>query len=146
MAKNVLFKTKLNIQNALITWLMTSFPFFGHEKISSRTLLSRKFSLPCDRSFTLYSPRPSLPTISLMFITHLNFNAGRQLVIFKCPTQLKLQICYLYLTHRRNLVTATKKNQFGNSHVTDDVITLDVTWEDILWQMLSSCGLTVFYV
>ena len=30
--------------------------------------------------------------------------------------------------------------------MTDDVMTLDVTWEDILWQMLSSCGLTVFYV
>ena len=33
-----------------------------------------------------------------------------------------------------------------NSHVTDDVITLDVTCEDILWQMLPRCGLTVFYV
>ena len=32
------------------------------------------------------------------------------------------------------------------SHVTDDVIALDVTWEDILWQMLSCCGLTFFYV
>ena len=29
--------------------------------------------------------------------------------------------------------------------VTDEVITLDVTWEDILWQMLSCCGLTVFW-
>ena len=25
--------------------------------------------------------------------------------------------------------------------MTGDVITLDVTWEDILWQMLSCCGL-----
>ena len=31
-----------------------------------------------------------------------------------------------------------KKKLFGNSHVTDDGITLDATWEDILWQMLSS--------
>ena len=30
--------------------------------------------------------------------------------------------------------------------MTDDVITLDVTWEDILWQTLSCCGLTFFYV
>ena len=30
--------------------------------------------------------------------------------------------------------------------MTDDVITLDVTWEDILWLILSCCGLTVFYV
>ena len=28
-----------------------------------------------------------------------------------------------------------------NSHMTDDVITLDVTWEDILRQMLSCFGL-----
>ena len=28
--------------------------------------------------------------------------------------------------------------------MTDDVITLDVTWEDILWQKRSCCGLTVF--
>ena len=27
-----------------------------------------------------------------------------------------------------------KKKQFGNSYVTDDVITLDATWEDILWE------------
>ena len=31
---------------------------------------------------------------------------------------------------------SNKKTLFGNSHVTDDVITLGVTWEDILWQML----------
>ena len=30
--------------------------------------------------------------------------------------------------------------------MTDDVITLDVTWEDILRQMLSCCGLTVFFI
>ena len=29
---------------------------------------------------------------------------------------------------------------------TDDVITLDVTREDIVWQMLFCCGPTVFYV
>ena len=31
-------------------------------------------------------------------------------------------------------------------NVGDDVITLDVTWEDILLQMLSCYGLTFFYV
>ena len=31
---------------------------------------------------------------------------------------------------------------FGNGHVIDDVITLDVAWEDILWQIFISCGLT----
>ena len=41
---------------------------------------------------------------------------------------------------------SNQKTLFGNSHVTDDVITLDVTWEDILWQMLSCRGLTVFNV
>ena len=39
-----------------------------------------------------------------------------------------------------------KKTKFGNSHVTNDVITLDATWGDILWQMVSCCRLTVFYV
>ena len=42
------------------------------------------------------------------------------------------------------IVTATKKPK--NSHMTDDFITLDETWEEILWHMLSCCGLTVFYV
>ena len=37
-------------------------------------------------------------------------------------------------------------NLIRNSHVTEDVITLDVMWEDISWQMFSSCGLTFFYV
>ena len=42
---------------------------FGNEKnLSGRTLLS----LPCETS-TLYSPRPSFPTFSLMFIAPLNF-------------------------------------------------------------------------
>ena len=41
---------------------------------------------------------------------------------------------------------SNKKTQFGNSHVTDNVLTLDVSWEDILWQMLSCCGLAVFWV
>ena len=30
--------------------------------------------------------------------------------------------------------------------VTDDVITLDVTREDIVWQMLFCCGLKVFFL
>ena len=41
---------------------------------------------------------------------------------------------------------SNKKTLFGNSHVNDDAITLDVSWEDILWQMLSCIGLTFFYV
>ena len=47
--------------------------FWSREKVSGRTLLSRKFSLPCDKRLTIYSPWPSLPTFSLMFITPLNF-------------------------------------------------------------------------
>ena len=42
--------------------------------------------------------------------------------------------------------TSVNADKLGNSHVTDDVITLDVTWEVILWQILSCCGLTVLYV
>ena len=53
---------------------------------------------------------------------------------------------YLFLTQQLNLVTATKKPHSKNSRVNDDAITLDVSWEDILWQMLSCIGLTFFYV
>ena len=38
------------------------------KKLPGRKLLSCKFSLSCDETSTLYSPRPSLPTFSLMFI------------------------------------------------------------------------------
>ena len=72
--------------------------FWPWEKLSGRTLLSCKCSLPCDETSIIYSPRPSLPTFSLMSFSPLNFNAGRKLVIFKCPTQPKPQICYLFLT------------------------------------------------
>ena len=53
---------------------MTSCPSFGHgKKYQDKTLFSRKFSLAPEKILTLYSPRPSLPTFSLMFITPLNF-------------------------------------------------------------------------
>ena len=42
--------------------------------------------------------------------------------------------------------TSVNADKLGNSHVTDDVITLDVTWEVILWQIFFCCGLTVLYV
>ena len=60
------------------------------KKLSGRTLLLCKFSLPCDETSTLYSPQPSLQTFSPMFI-----NAGSQRVIFNCPTQAKPQIYFL---------------------------------------------------
>ena len=41
---------------------------------------------------------------------------------------------------------SNKKTGFRNSHVTDDVMTLGVTWDDILWQMICCCSLTFFYV
>ena len=78
--------------------------FRSWNKWLGRTLLSRQFSLPCDKRLTLYSRRPSLPAFSLMFLTPLNF---------KCPTQLKPQIRYLFLTRYWNLVTATKKPNSG---------------------------------
>ena len=66
-------KKNLNIRFDLVTDHVMSL-FWSWKKISGKTLLSRKFSLPCDERFTLYSPRPSLATFSLMFITSLNFN------------------------------------------------------------------------
>ena len=47
--------------------------FLSWKILSVRTLASCKFSPPCDETSTLYSPRHSLPTFSLMFITPLNF-------------------------------------------------------------------------
>ena len=66
------------------------------QKLSDRTLLSYELLLPCDETSTLYS----LPTFSFMFLDPLNFECRTsiQLVISKCPTQPKLQICYLFLT------------------------------------------------
>ena len=74
--------------------------FCSWKKLSVRTLLSLKFSLPCDKRLTLHSPRPSFPQI---------WNVWRQLAIFKYLTQLKPQICYLFFTRLWNLVIATKK-------------------------------------
>ena len=72
------------------------FLFWLLQKLSDRTLLSYELLLPCDETSTLYSP----PTFSFMFIAPLNFECrtSMQLVISKCPTQPKLQICYLFLT------------------------------------------------
>ena len=47
---------------------------------------------------------------------------------------------------RKVINLAMPFREFGNSYPTDEVITLDVTWEDILWQMLPCCGLSFFYV
>ena len=71
--------------------------FWSLQKLSGRALLSYKFSLPCDKTSTLYSSRPSLPTFSLMFIVPLNFKYQTSTGYFKCPTQPKPQICYLFL-------------------------------------------------
>ena len=70
--------------------------FWLLQKISDRTLLSYELLLPCDETSTLYS----FPTFSFMFIAPLSFECRTsiQLVISKCPTQPKLQICYLFLT------------------------------------------------
>ena len=72
------------------------FLFWLLQKLSDRTLLSYQLLLPCDETSTLYN----LPTFSVMFIAPLNFEfrTSMQLVISKCPTQPKLQICHLFLT------------------------------------------------
>ena len=73
-------------------------PFWSWKKLSGRSLLSRKFSLPCDKRLPLHSPRHSLPTFSLMYITPINFKCRTSTGYFKCPTQPKPQMCYLFLT------------------------------------------------
>ena len=124
--------------------------FWSREKLSGRTLLSCKFSLPCDETSTLYSPRPSFPTFSLMFIASLNF---------KCSTQPKPQIYmpFYFSTMKLNHLLMSHLGWWRHQSRDHcwirvfcccdwDVITLDVTWENNLWQMLSCCGLTFFYV
>ena len=59
------------------------------KELSGRTLLSREFSLPCDKRVTLYSPRPSLPTFPLMFITPLNFKCRTSTGYFQMPHKTK---------------------------------------------------------
>ena len=126
---------------------MTSCPSLSHENNYQEEhqfpanflcrVMKRLFSTALGLVSRLFRSR-SLPPLIL--------NVVRKLVIFKFPTQPKPQICYLFSTQWWNLITATQKNKFGNSHVTNDVITLYVTWEDILWQVLSCCGSTFFYV
>ena len=59
------------------------------KKLSSRTLLSRKFSLPCDKRLTLYNPRPAFPTFSLMFVSPLNFKCWTSTGYFQMPHTTK---------------------------------------------------------
>ena len=75
-AKTRQFREKGTLKNKLthskrfdhVTYDVMSL-FWSWNKLSGKTLLYRKFSLPSDKRLTLYSPRPSLPTFSLMLIT-----------------------------------------------------------------------------
>ena len=75
-AKTRLFREKGTLKNKLthskrfdhVIYDVMSL-FWSWNKLSGKTLLYRKFSLPSDKGLTLYSPRPSLPTFSLMLIT-----------------------------------------------------------------------------
>ena len=44
------------------------------------------------------------------------------------------------------LFVTEKKAKFADSHVTDDVITLNVTWGDIVWQILSCFMIITFLI
>ena len=63
--------------------------FWLLQKLSGRTLLSYKFSLPCDKKSTLYSPQPSFPTFSLMFIVPFNFKCRTSTGYFEMPQTTK---------------------------------------------------------
>ena len=47
-----------------------------------------------------------------------------------------------------SIITSFHSNEANSAIVTQliAIITLNVTWEDILWQMLPCCGLSFFYV
>ena len=64
----------------------------------------RNFLLPCDKRLTLYNPRPSLPTFSLVFITPFNFKCQErklfvvflQFLVMRSSTRFLALILYQY--------------------------------------------------
>ena len=69
----------------------------------------RNFLLPCDKRLTLYNPRPSLPTFSLMFITPFNFKSQERklFVILTVPSN-----AVFYTFSSVNLVPISWSNLF----------------------------------
>ena len=57
------------------------------------------------------------------------------------PHKQNLKYAFCFKLDNEILPQQQKNNKFGNSHVSDDVITLVVACEDILWQMLFCCRL-----
>ena len=89
---------------------MKSCPSFGHYK---NYQVEHYFATIFHCRVIKSRPSTALSLVSRLFrscsLSPSILNAGRQLVILKCPTQPKPQICYLFLTQSWNLVTATKK-------------------------------------
>ena len=81
-----------------------------------------------------------------MFIAPLILNSGRKLKLFlNAPHNQNLKYAILFkpndeiLSQQQKTLIQQWSRGWWRHH-------LDVTWEDILWQMLSCCGLTFFYV
>ena len=125
---------------------MTSCPSFGHEKnfqvghyfpanFVCRVMKGWLFKVPGPVSdffaYVHYPLKVWMPDVNWSFLNAQQLQTSNMLFVFNSL----LKSC-----------DNNKKIWFSNDHVTDDIITLGVTWEDILWQMLSPCGLTLFYV
>ena len=70
--------------------------FWSWKALSGRTLLSCKFSLPWHEASTLYSPLPSLPTFSLMFMAFKFSMPDVNWLFLNAPQNqnLKYAICF----------------------------------------------------
>ena len=125
--------------------LVTQCPvLLKHWSWSGTTLLSCKFSLPWDKRLTLYSPRPSLPTFSLMFITSLNFKYQTSTGYFQLPHTTKSSNKLFVFNQIIKSCHSNKKPNLET--VTLMMTSLPQVCRRYYWQILSSCGLTVFYV
>ena len=84
--------------------------FWSWKKFSGRTYFPANFVCRVMKGWLFKALGPVSRLFRLCSLPPLSLNAGRKLVIFKCPTHLKPQICYLFLTRYWNLVTTTKKS------------------------------------
>ena len=85
-----------------------------------------------------YSKRSSHVNDSVMLIFFSLKNYDRTL--FPC----KLSPLYSSPSSLATFSLISINSVMKSCRMIDDVIILDMTWEDILWQMLGCCGLTFF--
>ena len=96
--------------------------FWSMQKLLDTILLSYKFSLLCDKMSTLYSPQPSLQPFSPIVL--LNFKCRTSTGYLKMPHTTKTSNRLFVVNSIMTSSHSNEKSSFGNSHLTDDVISL----------------------